>query len=228
MKILDSKNKITFGWKSSGHAAIVGSALETNPELKMFRAELVNNAVKPDYDEVGFKSNAHLYYAGPETPHSFFDKKGQNNAFAHYQLHVEAMERAIEQGENRTAMEHAGRALHFLQDVGQPHHVKRANLFMKFLERSVHIKFEDYVEKQQGLDIKFKKTNTDISTSNTFNDIFENVVKISDKMVAPTIQNKLLWKSIAQEGLGNSLSATDVFMQKLSILLVNKGVNKIK
>ena len=115
MKI-NSLNQASFGWKDVTHKKITETALSDKTELKPYEADLAKFAQQPDFDEIGFYSNLHFYYPLAQQK-SFFDPSGKDNAYGRYAFHVDKMKEAIDKKNTLLACEHAGRALHFLQDV---------------------------------------------------------------------------------------------------------------
>jgi hypothetical protein len=222
---LRTNNNITFGWAKQTHSDMTKTAAENVPSLANYSESLQHFSMQPDIDDKGFYNNSHFYYdpLRPKGRKSFFDFKGFNNAYAKYSTHIENMQTAIEEKDKERAIEHAGRAMHFLQDVAQPQHVQSGGAVRKYFDVKNHIAFEDMAEKDFE---KYRAQNSentrqlDINTDNyCFHDIFFANVDSSKDM----LKNKEVKKEHFPETVGKSIAqgieSSKLFLEKFADLL---------
>lgn len=215
-------DKTYFGWRDATHKEIVETVLKDYPNLQQYGPILEEFVQKPDFDEKGFKSNNHFYFPPKSFSvfKSFLDISGKSNAYAYYLKHVSIMQDCIEKGDIPTALEHAGRAMHFLQDVSQPHHSHRGNIIKKANERAVHSEFETFAKENQEQflnSLTCKNQHYD-----NFSDLFIKTANYSSNSKSASKENKDEWEQIAQNGINNAFSATKEFINKLNSLLTEK------
>lgn len=217
MKINSVDNKTNFGWRYPTHKHVTALVVDSNPKLKQYSNILTDFVVRPDFDERGFKGNNHFYYPPQlfRPRESFMDITGKNNALARYEAHLFYFENFVNK-DNKTAMEHAGRALHFLQDVTQPHHIQRGTVFQKWRDLDTHLSFEEYENRYHDFFLKHgQKVELDVEPNN-FVDLFDESVTLSETVTPATAKNKELWGNIAMEGISNMVAVTKEFCRNIS------------
>jgi len=216
MKINQNNNSnLSFGWTCKTHRKIAEFALEDFPKLLPAKKMFQDFVQRPDFDELGTLGNWHFY--SRYTKRSFVDFDGKSNALARYREHVKILTKAAEEKNNPLFFEHAGRALHFLQDMTQPHHTKRGVLFNKILELRIHIRFEDFVKTRQYDYIEQHVPKEPVNSS--FDDIFFSNIKSSLKSKVPIRQNTSKWDYIGQHGFDKAVDSTRDFMAKISEMI---------
>ncbi len=214
MKINSIDNKTNFGWSFKTHAAITGKVADEIPKLKKYKNTLIKFVQQPDFDERGFKGNNHFYF----TPlmfrpkESFLDFFGKNNAGARFNEHVYYFDKLVKIDEPE-AMEHAGRALHFLQDVTQPQHTERGSVWKKWKDLKLHKKFEIYVSEEQDTFIKNAKPAELLLETDEPDELFEEAVFLSENGKQVKKDRKQDWDEIAQTGISNAISLTKHFLE---------------
>lgn len=224
MKI-QKANQTSFGWKDVTHKKLIDTALEDYPELQQYQPVLDKFVQRPDLDETGFKANKHFYFPSLEFGvfKSYLDFNGISNAYTCYTYHVTAMQDCVEKGNKAKALEHAGRAMHFLQDISQPHHTHSGNISKKASERSIHRKFETFVKDNQEKFISSVPSSSQKQVFKDFDDLFINTANYSASREPATKGNMNKWNNLAQDGINTALNATEVFMRKLNSLLNDKS-----
>jgi len=219
----NNQNEMSLECESYIHKRIVQVALSDNNRIKQYENVLKTFVQKPDFDETAFKSNNHFYYPfNKGKSKSFMDFKGKQNAYSSYMNHVGNMQKCIEEKNIDNALEHAGRALHFLQDISEPHHSHKGNILQKIMEKAVHLEFEAYV--RYNWEKFFGSLSQEIHSekSNDFSDLFIKTAKHSANSDVATKRNKEDWDNIARDGLSNAVSATKEFVAMFDRLLVQK------
>lgn len=215
MKINAPDNNTNFGWRWPTHQIVTSIYTDKFPKLVKYKNQLAEFVVKPDFDELGFKGNNHFYYP-PELfrpRESFLDFSGQNNSAARYEKHIFLFDKYVNR-DNDKAMEHAGRALHFLQDVTQPQHIERGNFLKKWRDMNVHKEFEELA----SLDVFInnpKVVELDV-TQNDFHDLFDEAVAITENIQPANSKNREKWFEIAQDGIANMKTVTLEFLRNVS------------
>ncbi|MCM1265448.1 MAG: hypothetical protein NC200_04540 [Candidatus Gastranaerophilales bacterium] len=135
-----------------------------------------------------------------------------------YHKHVKEMLK-LRNTDKEAAKEHAGRAIHYLQDISQPQHIEKGNVLQKAIERPAHKKFEQYsCERRHHLIRQAHKSNEQIYAT-SFSQLFNNTLSISSEMEVPTMKNKSNWSNIAQQGYNIALSATKKFIEMFDKIL---------
>jgi hypothetical protein len=215
MKINKSDN-INFGWSDKTHKYVLSRVIQEFPKLQKYEEILKEFVVRPDYNELGFIGNYHFY--SPNTRRSFLDYNGKNNAYVRYSLHVKKMIEAVSIKERDfKIMKHAGKALHFLQDMTQPHHTQEGFFFNKVLEVKTHIDFETFAEKK--LNEFLEGSFCSLKGGKSFEDIFLDNVSFSSKIATPTKTNKTEWARIGKAGVLHAYTSTKEFLAKLNDML---------
>ncbi len=224
MKVNSVDNKTSFGWRFKTHEKITGIILEDFPKLEKYKNTITKFVTRPDFDERGFKGNNHFYYPPRGFRHreSFFDFFACNNAAARYTIHMYEFDRFVNR-DNQKAMEHAGRALHFLQDVTQPQHTERGTILKKWKDLKIHKEFENYtLDNQDKFISKALEGNAERGgwyKDYDYNDkdkLFNFQVAFSTAIPPANKENKLFWDYIAQYGITNAVEATKGFLNIVS------------
>ncbi len=224
MKINSVDKNTSFGWKFKTHEQITSLIVEDFPKLAKYKKTLITSVIKPDFDERGFKGNNHFYYK-PEMfrpRESFLDMLGKNNAGARYALHMYQFKKFLNKN-NEKSMEHAGRALHFLQDITQPQHTERGTVFKKWKDLKVHLGFENFVLNNQDRLITQSLKNC-MQIGNEYKNysyaelgkLFIEKVHKSTAVTPPNNKNQHSWDYIAQYGISNAIDATKSFFEMIS------------
>lgn len=215
MKINSRDNNTNFGWRWPTHEKVTSIYVDRFPKLSKYKKQLTEFVVKPDFDERGFKGNNHFYYPPQlfRPRESFLDFFGMNNAAARYEHHIFYFDKFVNR-DNDKAMEHAGRALHFLQDVTQPHHIERGTVFKKWKDLSMHREFEELSYSDIFVN-NSKSVKLDV-TPNDFQDLFEDAVAVTETIKPANLKNRDKWHEIAQDGITNMKAVTVEFLKNVS------------
>lgn len=224
MKVNSVDSKTSFGWRFKTHEKITEIILEDFPKLDKYKSTITKFVTRPDFDERGFKGNNHFYYPAKtlRPRQSFLDFLGQNNAASRYSLHMYEFNRLLGKDDNK-AMEHAGRALHFLQDVTQPQHTERGTVLKKWIDLKVHKEFENYTLNNQDKFIT-NALEGNAERGGWYKDygyedrdnLFNFQVAFSTAISPANKQNRLSWDYIAQFGITNAVEATKGFLNIIS------------
>lgn len=210
---INNSDNTHFGWSDKTHRYILSKVIQEFPKLKKYEEILKEFVVRPDYNELGFVGNYHFY--SPNTGRSFLDYNGRNNAYSRYLLHVKKMFEAISIKERDfKIMKHAGKALHFLQDMTQPHHSQQGFFFNKVIEVRTHINFETFAEKK--LDEFLKDLSQYTVEGKSVENIFAGNLTFASKTGIPTKANKEEWERIARESIIQAVNSTREFLTNLN------------
>lgn len=206
-----AKDKTNFGWLPATHKKIISCTAKNFSNLELPQKRLEKFVQKPDFDETNI-----LWFFGHK--HNYC-KNLPNNAFDYYKKHVNLMVSAIKAENKPLFWEHAGRALHFLQDVAQPLHTQKPPSFCGVIKFVEHLKFERFVRKKQEVFIR----NYSIKTHKirNFEELFLNTVKISSQSEPPITANKDKWMNIGQAGFNKAIDSTTEFLTKIEELVLN-------
>ncbi len=218
MKISEYNSQTNFGWSYKTHQKITEMLVEKSPKLRDYKALLSKSVIMPDFDERGFEGNNHFYYPPMlfRPRESFLDFFGNNNALAQYTKHVVNFSDFVN-WDREEAISHAGRALHFLQDVTQPQHVERGTVLKKWRDFDTHKNFEAYALKNEDRFINnAEKASVDLNNSQDFFDLFYKAISLTESIQVPNKSNSKLWGDIAQEGLSNAIAVTKAFLKNIS------------
>lgn len=207
---------ITFDWFWGTHKKIMVAALKFFPHLQKYEALFNEFVVRPDFTEKGFLRNWHFYL--PEKGTSFLDFSGQGNAYARYNLHIRKMLFAIKQRNTYQAIKHAGKALHFLQDMTQPHHTQGGFVFNKVFNLFTHRGFESFVRENE--DRFLQGLAPDPFMPADFDELFKINVEFSSNITMPMKKNKKSdWERIAHAGIQQAARSTHAFLSILDNML---------
>lgn len=95
-------------------------------------------SLKPDDDEIGFAFAGHFYHA---INHDNYLGSTTNTALTNCEDHYYSAVSMVKTGNRTKAYEEIGRALHYLQDAGEPHHAANITAL-----NVTHGQFEKYVD----------------------------------------------------------------------------------
>ncbi len=214
MKI-NMDDKTNFGWFYGTHKRVTRFALKNIPELANYKGLLEEFAQRPDFDEKGLFNNWHFF--SPTLKKKNVDFNGKNNAFSKYKEHVENMLKGISEKNSDKYIEHAGRAIHFLQDMTQPQHTQKSFIFNKILHLRMHLAFEEFVkENQQDCFCEYIEKPF---INRSYDDIFMENVNLSYKSELPLSNNRYIWERLGKNGINQAISSTKDFLTKLSTLI---------
>lgn len=210
-------NNTTFGWRYTTHKELTALAVNDIPKLRKYKDILVKFSQKPDFDERGFEGNNHFYYPPKllRPRESFLDVVGRNNAGAKFNEHIFYFKEFLYTNKEK-ALEHAGRALHFLQDVTQPQHTERGTIYKKWKDLKIHKEFEEFaLQNQDSFTYNTKPSELSLRTGGV-DELFEDAVDLSQKGKQVTKDNRNEWREIAHTGISNAVQATKLFCEYIA------------
>lgn len=208
-----NRESIHFGWHDRMHSDIVKNVQKKpndNSELDDIFLEAVK---KPDSDERFLLGQYHFYYPDDKVK-SYLDYTGTHNARYCYRSHIKNALKLFRLGNIEKSTDEAGRALHYLQDVTEPHHIDSGSIIDKAKDALMpHHKFEmDTFAKED----EFFKNYTPVNIrSNSFSDLFDETVILSQQTPVPVRNNIETWDDIAQNSINLVLSVTSKFLELL-------------
>ena len=208
-------DRTNFGWFYGTHKRVTRFALRNLTELKPFKDALEEFAQRPDFDEKGTFNNWHFF--SPIQRKSFLDFNNKENALAKYKDHVQKMLVAVDEKKQDLYIEHAGRALHYLQDMTQPQHTKKGFIFNKFFYLRTHLAFEGFVKKNQ--EDCFSEYTERMFKNKSYEDLFMENVELSSKSELPKMKNRYAWERLGRNGINQAIYSTREFLIKLNRLL---------
>lgn len=226
---IENRNKTNFGWCLKTHKIMAEHALEECSLLKPYKKIVKTFVELPDYDELGQLGNWHFY--STHNHRSYLDYNGKNNALERYKFHIMTMYEDFKSGKIEEAIKHASRALHFGQDMSQPHHTQKGLFYNKIMNVATHVRFEETVKKAEKVYIqdylknhfikdKITETNVDKLSQLDFVDLFLDSVKLSQKNEIPTKKNASeKWYQIGQTGFNQAMDFTRAFSKKINDLV---------
>lgn len=211
------KSSISFGWYYPMHANILKNAAKNTSIPKTIQNILLESVQKPDLEEFFLYGQKHFYYPNDKIK-SYLDYTGTHNAQHLYKTHMKKALKAFRFGNTEIGADEAGRALHYLQDMTQPNHIDSGSIIKKAKEAVVpHHKFEmDAYDKQNNF---YDNHNPIEISANSFNDLFNKTVNLSQKTQIPRKNNIENWDNIAQNGLDLAISTTRKFIEMLSSII---------
>lgn len=148
---------------------------------------------------------------------SYMDYNGKNNAKYAYLEHLDKMDNAIEDEDIDLAIENAGRACHFLQDVSQPQHIEETTTLGKAIDLKIHTDFEDFTEK--NVNEYAQKYETESTDRRHYLQLFQDTFGQTKELGKITRKNEPEWKEMSQKQFNMAVQATKEFLQNLSIQL---------
>ena len=203
-------NSLPFGWYITIHNNItkkVGMNLGFSPDLLK---KFAYYSKRPDMDEIFIFRQKHYFF--PNKGRSFLDITKTRNAKYAYKKHLEKMQQAFSVGKKEKAIKEAGRALHYLQDMSQPHHIEEGSFFQKVKTAIYpHIAFETKIHKIQ--DSLYEHTKDfDIEAQN-FEELFKKTIDLSQRTNVPKRNNKDNWENIGQNAINITIASTKKFFE---------------
>lgn len=225
VRIQNDSYSPSFQHHFSTHGIIANYVITAKefPRLHKYKEIILSHVQKPDFTELGTKflgaiptRNNHFY--SPKKKGSFWDKDGENNAFAYYKKHVAGMLKAVEDGDIDAFLLHGPYALHYLQDMGQPLHTQRCDpFFVMFRKSSVHHAFEKEIKKSEiAILLGYERKPF---TYPDFDKLFLDTAEFSSNMELPLLNNKWHWLSLARRALIKTTDVTCEFAAKMEKLL---------
>lgn len=203
-------NNTSFGWRYPVHSAITENAVRKSKTLFKNVNDIANSSIRPDFEERAILCQTHFYYK--DTKKSFLDYTKKANARAEYNRHVTEMIKNRES--NRAiALDHAGRAAHYLQDICQPQHISKGGVIKKAIERNTHKMFESLAYDSYKNLIKNANKKNNQMNARSFSDLFDKTLDESSQIDVPTKKNQNKWNDIAQSGINIAVSATNKFFE---------------
>lgn len=209
-------NSVNFGWDEPTHTTITAFAIERNfPKLdEKYKKIFIEASKLPDKDENGL-GNKHFYSLKEDK--SFMDFRRKSNAKYCFTFHVDEMHQALEKGNMKLFYEHAGRALHFLQDLTQSMHAFVASIFSKFLDLWNHIKFEQRINKLINKIIevycKIYPEPPKLPEKFDIKDLLIKNAELSSNFGLPIKKNKLSWDMVGTKGICQALYSSEIFVK---------------
>ena len=219
---INIKDKTNFGWFYGTHKRITRMALKDLPNLRKYQDVIEEFVQRPDFDEQGIFNNWHFF--SPIQQKSFFDFKCKGNAVAKYEEHVKKILENANKNIN-LCIEHTGRALHFLQDMTQPHHTQKSFFFNKIFNLKTHLSFEKFVKKTQNE--YFESYITEPFKNLSFKNLIMENIKSSSEYRFPTTKNRYIWDQFGRKGIHQAIFSTKEFLTKIDKLISNDKQYKL-
>lgn len=209
-----NKSSISFGWYYPMHANILKNATKNTSIPKITQNILMESVQKPDLEEFFLYGQKHFYYPNDKIK-SYLDYTGTHNAKHLYKTHMKKALKAFRAGNTTIGTDEAGRALHYLQDMTQPNHIDSGSIITKAKEAAVpHHRFEINAYDKQN---NFYDNYTPIEiNANSFNDLFDKTVNLSQRNQIPRKNNIENWDNITQNAIDLAISTTRKFIEMLS------------
>lgn len=210
MLVKNSNSKINFGWTSDTHIALTQAAAS---KAIGFNIEALNRAcILPDKEP-------HL----PGSHSADITKPRKEDALSSFKKLDKKIKTLIANNENEKLSEYIGKALHYLQDMMNPHHINYKTKLSNN-ESFNHLKFEEAAVQIQHETINFAKSlpiDEDIDFDSFLNKKMFETKNMSDLILTPISKSKIKtnMKKLQQESLVNSFQVTYEYLSKLSKLL---------
>lgn len=180
-------------------------------------------SIQPDKDEVGTLFAGHFYHAIDGD--NYLGSKS-NTALTNCRSHYNAAVSAAKRNDKAKAMEEIGRALHYLQDAGQPHHAANitvANISHKLFEDQIDANIDTYI----NLITSVNNHNFHYSTAGyTYSSAAANSVDYLVKSISiiaygyrtevNNALNKSKWDFVARITVPNSIAFSALLMYKFA------------
>lgn len=145
---------------------------------------------------------------------SFMDYNGKNNAKAAFEEQVDLMDNAIEYEDDLAAIQSAGRACHFIQDMAQPQHTEETSAIGKAVDLKLHVEYENFAEENTDTFLNnFKKI---VRNPRKSMQIFLDTFKNTRAMDEISKENKPEWQNMTQKQFDLAVQATKEFLQNVS------------
>lgn len=218
MRIDSQNNKINFGHKTLMHAIQVEECIVSFPKLAKHAIDFAHGVKQPDFDERGIE-NLHFYFKPTlfKPRESFLDFSGGDNAFSRYLVH--ANEFLTEECTSKYFVEHASRALHFLQDMSQPQHTQRGSFVKKYVDFAMHKEYETQALSNVVKYMKDYESDWIDYKGSDFEDLFVHTVDKSHEIEPASKSNRSEWDDIAQKSFNLMQDATKQFFTYLSDII---------
>ncbi len=211
----NNNNPTSFGWHYKNHADIVRNTNIAKSIDKSILETLETFVQKPDFDEFFLYGQKHFYYPNDKIK-SFLDYTGTHNAKSVYKEHLSKMNKFFSFGKLGQGLEEAGRALHYLQDVTQSHHIDSGSIIKKAKDAvNPHHSFEMFVNSK--IDFLLTKTKPIELKANSFETLFDEVINLSKANEIPSMKNINDWEKIAQDAMNIATAATQKFIELLHL-----------
>ncbi len=225
MQINPTTSQPNFKWNRKTHLEMTMLALKDCNILPSQKRQVGRYSQMPDFckQELGFHCNTHFYFPNSKNK-SYGLNIEKNNALQMFKDHFEA---AIFCKKETHFLQHAGYAIHYLQDVTVPLHTKANNFIGKFLKYRIHREFERGEKFGANLHLAEFKQEYQPKTINftTLVDLFKDTADFSQN---PELQvnssNKKEWKNIQQICFNRGVDATTLLFNKL--LMLRKHFNQ--
>ena len=210
MKI-NSTNNQNFGWNIKAHYEITNGIADKIPNLRKYAKILATASYLPDLkpsQTSALYEKAHTYYG---KDFCAYDLVPQNASDYYFDSLSKAIS-LLRSGDNLAAMNNAGNALHFLQDMALPLHTKEE--CQGLLKLPFHIKYENLATDNNMIKGIADRLN-DVKNEN-FQDCFLDAYKKSSSKENPyglTIEGL---NSSIRESVENACEHTFQFLKRLS------------
>jgi len=236
MRVLRKNRCLSFGWKHSTHTLITGTAANKinakvpNP-IHIDMETILEGCIAPDFARKKISNYIHGHFANIDKLSS--DPPDAYNLFLHYsQKAIKTNKKAFfDHREYIKRDKYLGYALHFLQDMLNPFHVKYRPLPSEHPERIFHRRFEQMAEKYQSPLIK-KLSVQSVNYGDVDNKIFVPQAMRTAKDLHKHVKN-YEYKGIVdvlKTSLENTYKTTDLYMNRIFEIFeasYNTGIKKI-
>ena len=205
MKVTNTPDTISFGWKFYIHSKITEKAVDELIKCPPYMAEYADKSV------IGEISRAILYMRTRLKGITLL----QNDVRTGYIKHIEKMRDAFSNSNKQKGYKEAGRALHLLQDITYParNSFSLNNIFRRFFigktqfQSSVDDIYQDVIDSYSS---GYK------SKSNTFIELFDETLSRTQTVSAPNKTNKNSWFLSAIKSIDISIDSTKRFLELLN------------
>lgn len=206
---INNNNKLPFGLSGPTHASVTKLALADFPKLKGMEELIIKYSKMPDFDEVGpLRNFGNWHYFG-------FHKK---NSFENYIVHIIEMLKAHKKGNKELMAEHAGRALHFLQDIAQRQHNEPRSFFKRTPFIFSHGTYELYVQGKRSSFLK--PTAKTLEKPRSYIGLYFDNLYAAAKDKRPGFTNILsTWNKTAKNGLALALKSSKEFLANVEAMI---------
>ena len=211
----NNNNSTSFGWHYKNHSHILTKTNIAKSIDKSILETLETFVQKPDFDEFFLYGQKHFYYPN-DIVKSYLDYTGTHNAKYMYKKHISKMHKLFAEGKLVQGLEEAGRALHYLQDITQPHHIDSGSIIKKAKDAvNPHHSFEMFVNSK--IDFLLEKNKPLKLKANSFETLFDEVINLSKTNQVPTMKNTNDWDKIATDAINIATTATQKFIELLHL-----------
>lgn len=213
-----NKHNPSFGWHYPMHKKILTAVLDNAkiPHYNEITRILRESVQKPDLDEFFLYGQSHFYYP-KDIIKSYLDITGTHNAKAAYKKHLSKMDKYLSCKAAEPALDEAGRALHYLQDMAQPNHIQSGSIIRKAIDKKMHADFE--MSSFAIQDKLLNNANPPAVNSADFDTLFKDTIELSLPNKFPSSNNVSEWGNIAQKGIDTAVGSTKRFLELLAAKL---------